>query len=272
MHQMFQHYHTRLTLREAKERTLRNHRRTATLFEEAGLDPLTAKDWEIEEWLIRLPLSPRTKRLHFENLSAVYGYAVHRGLIERSPMEFVKLPRTPDEEPHILETEELRRVIRNAQTDQDILLAYLPIFTGMRRAEIRNLLWEHVKLSASTITVVDGKGDKLRHVPIHPRLAEVLVACRNPRDRAVISYLGEPLSDAGLATRLDRIRDGVDCCFHDFRRTVATSLAENAVPERIIDGIMGWAARTVGNRYYIRKADPLMQEGILRLYADDPVA
>jgi integrase len=67
------------------------------------------------------------------------------------------------------------------------------------------------------------------------------------------------------------VRGDVSCSFHDFRRTVATSLAENDVPERIIDSIMGWAPRTVGRRYYIRRADHRMQEAILRLYADDPV-
>lgn len=273
MHPLFDQYQTRLRARRADESTLRNHARTATLFEEAGLDPLTASSFEIEDWLIGLPYTDSTKRLHHDNLSASYRYAVMRRTLSASPMEAVKLPRVPDREPQILTTDELRALLARAITDQDVLLLHLPVYTGMRKNEIRELAWENVKLEDSTITVVNGKGGKLRHVPIHPRLGEVLVACGRPdKHRTVIANpRGSELSERGIQHRLTQLRGAVPCSFHTFRRTVATSLAENDVPERLIDGILGWAPRTVRDRHYVRKAGTRLQEAILRLYADDPL-
>lgn len=271
MHIVFAQYAERLHRRKARPHTLANLRRTAALFAESGLDPLEAEDWQLEQWLVDLPYAPRTVRLHAENLSAVYGYAAQRRLIAVSPMDTVRLPREPDKEPRILETGELRAVLREATSDQDWLLAHLLMYTGMRRSEIRDLLWEDVSFETGTLTVM-GKGGKLRKVPLHPALSEALMPHEGVGQSVIhADRSGRPVSDNTMQLRLDRIKGEVSCTYHDFRRTVATSLAENEVPERIIDKIMGWAPRTVASRYYVRAADYRMQEAILRLYADDPL-
>lgn len=269
-HLMFQQYIERLGRRHAKPHTITNFKRTAILWKESGLDPMTAEDWQIEEWLAGLPVSPRTRVLHLENLSAAYNYAVRRRLLSVAPTETVRLPRLPDEEPRILEPGELRHMLDNVMTDmQELMLATL-MFTGMRRSEARNLKWEDI--SPVSMRVV-GKGGKLRHVPLHPALGEILVWMK-PKSEYLFPGRGgrKAMTDTAFTYQLKKVRGDVDCSFHDFRRTVATSLTENGVPEGIIDRIMGWAPRTVGRRYYIRRADDSMQEAILRLYADDPIS
>jgi len=165
--------------------------------------------------------------------------------------------------------DELRYMIGNAISDEQLLLLSILMFTGMRRNEVRCMKWEDI--SPSSIRVI-GKGDKLRHVPLHPALGEVIVRQKDPRSPYVFPGRGGRLrSETSLFYLLEKVRGDVRCSFHDFRRTVATSLAENDVPEGIIDRIMGWAPRTVGRRYYIRRADSRMQEAILALYRDDPV-
>ena len=290
MHLMFQQYEERLARRQAKENTLSNFRRTALLFEESGLDPMTATDVDVEEWLagLRCPrtkgdaaesstargLSPRTVRLHFENLQAAYGYAVRRKLLPASPCETVKLPREPDKEPRILESHELRHILGNCITAKQELLITTLMYTGMRRNEVRLLKWEDI--SPTSIRVVAGKGDKLRHVPMHPSLGELLMPFADVARERGVEYVfpgrNGPMDSTSLYHILEKVRGAVLCTMHDFRRTVATSLAENEVPEGIIDRIMGWAPRTVGRRYYIRRADASMHEAILKLYANDPVS
>jgi integrase len=269
-HLIFQQYDERLQRREAKPNTLKNFRRTATLWTESSLDPLTAEDWQIEEWLAGLTVAPRTKRLHFENLSAAYNYAVHRRLLPIAPTETVRLPREPDKEPRILEQEELRLMIGNAQSYEHLLMLSTFMFTGMRRNEVRFLKWEDI--SPSSIKVV-GKGGKLRHVPLHPALGELIIRETPDVVESPFVFAGRngAKSESTFFNMLEAVRGKVHCSFHDFRRTVATSLTENGVQEGIIDRIMGWAPRTVGRRYYIRRADDTMQEAILRLYADSPV-
>src|SRR5690348_11462503 len=173
---------------------------------------------------------------------------------------------------------ELKELLRRAQTERQHLMLHLFIYTGMRRNEARTLEWENI--TSDTITVVNGKGGKLRHVPIHPALAEVLAD--TPRlTPAVFPGRGRKrdcvsLSQTAFQGDLDAVRTGggetIDCSFHDFRRTVATSLCENEVPTSLVDEILGWAPRTVRERYYVRKADRRLQEAILKLYADDPLS
>lgn len=266
---IFQQYLERYArLRFSASATI-NFKRTVTLFEESGLELLTARDFEIEEWLTSLQLAPRTRRLHLQNLSAAYNYAVRRGMLQVAPTETVRLPREPDEEPRILENHELRQILRNAQTERQELLAMTLIYTGMRRSEIRNLMWEDV--SPESIRVKHGKGGKLRHVPLHPALAEVFLTHSTPKSPYIFPGRGGPLSQTGVGVELDKLRGDIECSFHDFRRTVATSLIENGVLEMVVDKIMGWAPRTVGQRHYIRTADTLAQEAILKLYANDPI-
>ena len=62
-----------------------------------------------------------------------------------------------------------------------------------------------------------------------------------------------------------------DYVFHRFRKTVATSLADNDVPGDIIDKIMGWAPAGVRAKYYVKTKDVSLQRAILKLYADDPL-
>lgn len=306
MHLIFQQYLERYRRLQATESAIRNMTRTAELFEKSGLDPEAASDIEIEEWLAGLQrhrppfggrpphqgdnprgrtscvaaeatvagsFSPRTVRLHAENLSAVFNYAVRRGLIQRSPMETVRLPREADKEPRILQGGELRHILANVMTDAQELLVMLLMYTGMRRNEIRHLEWDD--LTPTSIRVKSGKGGKLRYVPMHPALGEVIITA-TPLSPYVFPSRqrrtsGLPMSEATFSRLLEDVRGDVLCSFHDFRRTVASSLFANGVDTLIIDKILGWAPRTVGSRYYIASAPLMAQEAILKLYADDPV-
>jgi integrase len=154
-------------------------------------------------------------------------------------------------------------------TDEQELLITTLMYTGMRRSEIRHLRWEDI--APTTITVRQGKGGKLRHVPLHPALGELIVR-HEPKAGVRLPRTQRPQVGVGLFYILEKVRGDVFCTMHDFRRTVATQLAEHDVPMNVIDKIMGWAPRTVGSRYYIRTADLRMQEAILRLYSDDPIS
>jgi integrase len=278
MHLIFQQYLERAERRKLKPSTIKNLQRTASLFDESGLDPVTVEDWQIEEWLAGIrnaktgePVSPRTMRLHAENLSAMCNYGVKRRVLERSPTDDVRLPREPDKEPRIVSNADLRRLLGNCVHDEDFLLAHLAIYTGLRRAELQNLKWEDCK--PTSIRVTAGKGDKLRHVPVHPALGEVLVTSEAKGEYVLRGRRATvPMSDAGIAHRLDRIRGDVDCAFHDFRRTVASSLYKNGVVGDTIDKILGWSPRVVRMRYYVNVAEDELQQAILKLYADDPLS
>jgi integrase len=122
---------------------------------------------------------------------------------------------------------------------------------------------------------VRGKGGKLRRVPIHPVLAEVLLQHRL-RTGGQQTVLGRGGSLRNVNQRIENLlkRAGVDGGnrpAHRFRKTVATVLFEEGVQTDVIDRIMGWAPQSIRSRYYTRIPEAAMVEAVLRLYQSDPI-
>lgn len=128
-----------------------------------------------------------------------------------------------------------------------------------------------MRLEDETIRVL-GKGGKLRLVPIHPALGEVLsdMSKRAQRTEFVIPARGANGVAVETIQAMSR-RLHPTYTPHDYRRTVATSLRRNGVDTGVIDRIMGWAPRSVFRRFYDNVADAELKRAILRLYADDPI-
>jgi integrase len=244
------------------------------MLDEHGLTAADAEPWMWEDWFATPDVEVSTRQTRLSHIRAAYNYARKRGVIDNDPTHLVMLPRLADEEPVIVPNADLRAMKGQLWEERGILLFHLLTYTGMRKEEIQYLTWEDVDLEAGTITTI-GKGGKLRHIPIHPALAEELAHYQQPEGLVLHSHRrrldGEwmPLSDKKLYALVQEFAGEYKP--HDFRRTVASSLIQNGTPETVVDKIMGWAPRTVGRRYYIKVAGPELQRGILRLYADDPV-
>ena len=269
-------YLSRLARLKRSHLTARQHRQTARRFQaylnDVGESAATVEPWQVEEFFEGMTdLAPGTRRAHLRRLRSVYRYAHRRGAVLRDPTADVEIPREADEEPVIIDNAELRCYRHRAATDQQWAQFHLLAFAGLRRQEAINLQWEDLDFVSGTMKVL-GKGGKLRLVPIHPLLADALHDLAEPRSGPVIRpkrsapRIGDDTWD-GLLRDVTR---GAHTA-HDFRRTVASSLALNGVVDGVIDRILGWAPRAVGRRYYIKVAGPELQRAILRLYADDPV-
>jgi integrase len=222
----------------------------------------------IEDYIDGLDLAPSSRGQHLRWIQAAYNYAIKRGTIRHNPTLDIDVEQEPDAEPRIIAPAELREIKERAWRDKDWVFFHLLAYTGMRRSEIRGLTWDKVSLEDETIRVL-GKGQKLRLVPIHPALGEVLQSSSK-----VTQFVVTSSGQHGIA--LDTIQEmsrRLHPTFtpHDYRRTVATSLRRNGVDTGVIDRIMGWAPRSVFRRYYDNVADIELKRGILRLYADDPV-
>lgn len=232
----------------------------------------------LEEYFDQLgqEMKPNTVAQHMKLVKAAYTYAVKRGTLRHNPAVDLELPASADEEPITIPTECLRVIRDRITTEKEWVFFHLLAYTGMRRSEIRGLVWDDgsddrsvVRLEDQTIRVI-GKGGKLRLVPIHPALGEVLTEEGREPGRFVVR------SDGAKGVAVQTIQDmtkRLSPAFtpHDYRRTVATSLARNGVADRVIDRIMGWARSTVRDRYYVQVAPEELHRGILRLYVDDPV-
>jgi len=275
---IFNQYEERLHRLNRQPQTIINYRNSVRPFEQylrAHRIPAEKVDPVImEEYFATLDRGPNTKRTHLTQIGAAYRYAQRRGLVPADPTVDVRLERIPDKEPRIIPNDELREQKARLVTDREWTLWHLLAYGGFRRHEITELVGENVKLAEGTITIV-GKGGKLRHVPIHPALGEVLAeqkleagvpVLHSGRNYSVI----RPTSNKTFYRILADITEG-RYAGHDYRRTVASSLYKNGVATDTIDKIMGWSPRVVRTRYYQNIADEQLQRAILKLYADDPI-
>jgi integrase len=188
------------------------------------------------------------------------------------------LPSLPDREPATYSNEQLRAILAAVRSEREELVFFLFAFAGLRLCEAAALSWQEVEFERRQLKVI-GKGGKLRLVPLHPALAQVL-RDHKQRARPGRAHVVGSIHDQRLAHRtwietvrrlVDRAGVEIDGPSHAFRRTVATVMHEQGVRTAVIDRIMGWAPRTVRERHYVRIAPQVMHEAMLTLYRDDPI-
>jgi integrase/recombinase XerD len=218
-----------------------------------------------------------TVRRHLAYVRAAYRYAVRHDLVGRDPTADVRLPRLPDHDPATYSNEQLRSIHAAVRNEREELVFFLFAFAGLRLGEVAALEWRQVEFERWQIRLA-GKGGKLRLVPLHPALTELLRERRaqsGRREQVLATINGQRLAANTLGRSVRAIVDraGVEVAqpSHAFRRTVATVMYENGVRARVIERIMGWAPRQMYERHYLRVADDAMHEAIRGLYQDDPI-
>lgn len=276
---VFEQYGERLRRKRKSPHTIKAFAQAATRLESwlrmQGLEAEDVSFEVLEEYFDTLPLAPSSRATHLRYIQAAYNYGVRRGTLRRNPALDIEVEQPADKEPRIIPNPVLREIRSRILCEKDWIFFHLLAYTGMRRSEIRSLRWDDggdgsvLRLEQQTIRVL-GKGGKLRLVPVHPALGDELHKSRREPGAFVVP------SDGANGVALETIQAMVKRLHpvftpHDYRRTVATSLARNGAPERVIDKIMGWSERSVRDRYYVNVAERELHSGILRLYADDPV-
>ncbi len=145
--------------------------------EERRLDLLELTATQVRQLAENWPNSEASRR----QLRAALGHWwEHFGRFD-GPSRAIRVPTKPRGQCRALEPEQaiaLGQAIRERADDSALAVA-LGIYAGLRRAEIANLRWEDVGEGGLRIL---GKGNRIRHVPMHPVLASLLAtkATRGP--------------------------------------------------------------------------------------------
>lgn len=274
---IFRPFETRLAKRGAEPKTIRVYRWSIRRFvdwaEEEGhpLDAVPA--WAFEDFLYGSgPYS--TQRLILAWVRSSYRYAIRRGLPVADPTTEVKLRRPADKQPRVLERDELERIKGGIASEALWTLFHLLAYSGARRVELMRLTWADVDFGKQEV-LLNAKR-KMRRVPIHPSLAEVLRPQLGPGELHLLRsrvYTGKQVSEGTFHNWMAEMQNGAGFAFgaHDFRRTVATSLDEGGVQESVIDEIMGWAPSSIRRLHYTKVRDARLYPAILTLYGGKPI-
>ena len=122
-------------------------------------------------------LSKRSINRKISTLKSFYNFLLRISEIKTSPLEGISMLKFYAEKQIPFSEEEMKHlllILEEAQVELlDKLIIEVLYQTGMRRAELCNLLLENVNFSRNEIVVI-GKGNKERIVPISPDLSNVL--------------------------------------------------------------------------------------------------
>ncbi len=151
-----------------------------------------------------------TVRRHLAYVRAAYRYAVRHELVERDPTADVRLPRLPDHDPATYSNEQLRAINAAIRNEREELVFFLFAFAGLRLGEVAGLEWRQVEFEHWQLRLA-GKGGKLRLVPLHPAVTELLREQQSRsgrRDQVLGTITGQRLRRTRSAARSGDHRSG----------------------------------------------------------------
>lgn len=106
------------------------------------------------------------------------------------PSGAVKVPPKPQGRWKGLEDDQVRTLLDVARGDWPRGgVVYIGIYLGLRREEIAKLRWADFDISMTWVTIM-GKGDRVRDIPVHSKLKDLLLAHRWPGEWVFPGRLG----------------------------------------------------------------------------------
>ncbi len=203
--------------------------------------------------------------------------------LERIPKRNESRDRRLERRP--LTDEEVERLFRVAKAKGAACELYygLALFAGLRRGEMKRLLWRDIDLETLNLHILGGKGRAVDALPIHPMLAKLIEAHKGteepPGDRPVLRPFQtnqtrlRDYEKAGLVRSLPvldekgspilnsrgrpRVRyvpaDGgeKEVDLHSLRVTFATRLARSSMPMMLVKKLMRHSTFSVTEQHYI---------------------
>lgn len=207
--------------------------------------------------------------------------------IDRSPMERVKLPKTPAKLIPVIDSDVTTRLLESCKGKDFLSLrdtAIIRLFcnTGARLSEVANLVLEDVDLKTESV-LFHGKGSKDRRVRVGARTARALsryLRARAKRAGADLPELwlsdrgGRPLRANGIKIRLKRLgtQAGVNGLHaHRWRHTFAHEWKRAGGDTGDLMLLLGWSSESMPRHYGASAAAERAQERQRHLGIGDDV-
>jgi integrase len=196
--------------------------------------------------------SPASVNRYLQVLASIFSRAGELGLIEKRPK--IETLREDNQRLRYLSTDEEKRLLAAALPHlQDLIVVGLA--TGLRRDELFSLQKEDIDLVLNLVTVTDGKGGKLRTVPLDPDGAAARTLAWLKKTSRSEWVFTSPHS-GGKFTRVDRslaaackTAEVEPITLHALRHTFCTRLAAAGVDVRTIKELAGHSDIQTTMRY-----------------------
>lgn len=227
---------------------------------------------------LRERYSPTSINRKLSALSSLFAELQNAQVVDSNPAQGVKRPKAITKRPRLgFSDREVNQILSAHRTDavqglnHHAVLAFL-LFTGCRISEALAVKVSDIEDRGSVkVVCLRGKGDKIRSLPLHPKLSKViseLVAKRGkkPGDFLFTRVKGEtadedrePLRRQSvgelLKTTLKRLGLGTNRSLHSSRRTVISNLLENGSRIESVAELAGHANINTTQKYNVRKEE-----------------
>ena len=202
-------------------------------------------------------LTKRSINRKISTLKSLYAFLQRISLISVSPVEGLSTIKFYPEKPIPFSKEEMQDlsvILENGEVELlDRLIIEVLYQTGMRRAELCNLLLENVHFYRNEITVI-GKGNKQRIVPVSPILMKELKVYndehRKPNSDADLYFFvtpkGKKITEKFVYLLVTRYLSAVSSkkkrSPHILRHSFATHILNNGAEISKVKKMMGHAS------------------------------
>jgi integrase/recombinase XerD len=112
-------------------------------------------------------------------LRAMFNKGVQWNYLRENIWERVTLPKVQQGKPTFVTEEQLEIILKNAESEVVKDVITIAFYTGCRLSEVTQLSFQDINLNANLITIgsksFQSKGRKIRYIPIHPKVKEILI-------------------------------------------------------------------------------------------------
>ena len=225
------------------------------------LDSISIKNYdEIDDsvctsWLgnlYSLENTPKTIQRHLSSAKGFFKFLKKNSIINSSPFELVKAPKSPSYLPEVLSPEDVSQLLNFKPSDaleiRDLAIVELMYSSGLRVSETANINLGDFEEEMSFLRVL-GKGAKTRLVPIGRYAKNAIdnwvyerIKYSEDSNALFINLKGSRLSVRSIQLRLKRlaVKQGLPPIHpHMLRHSFATHMLESSGDLRTIQELLG---------------------------------
>jgi len=195
-------------------------------------------------------------------LKTILNRAVKHDILNSNPITRVKKLPENNVRMKVLNPDEFERLL-DACPDYLRPIVITAFYTGMRKSEVLDLVWEEVDLEAGFIRLPPHrtKPKTARSVPIHSRVRKVLQTLpRGLHTNRVFLRDGKPLGDIKRSYRTACNKASLgDFTFHDLRHCAINNLRQAGNDYFRVMAISGHKTMSVFKRYNLVTEEELSQ-------------
>lgn len=200
---------------------------------------ITTRDGEAFLAAMRSCMADNSVRTRILCLRGVFRWGMKKKLIFEEPFGDIKKLPKPHFGGRVLSDYEIALLLAHMDNDKMRRACVFALYTGMRKNEVRRMVWSEVRHDHVVIPPEKAKSGRRRTVMLHAEAIKAMGDRQAPNVRVFcFSYqrMNREMKKACKLSGLGKIR------FHDFRHTAATRFFEKSDDVFAAMDSFGWAS------------------------------